>query len=220
MAQYDSSFTGQHNDEYDSRIAALESWQSDINTWKNNLLNTIYPIGSVYNSTTSTLPANTFGGTWTLLNSHKDIICVGSQVIYDNLSGSGNVSKTPFLGAYVYDLIDKVFTNTTCPSGYHPELRMTCQFTTSGDTALQLFLNNISTNSAVTWSGTTYRHMLSTRFFRTSEITQTTTYGYNSNGTNLYYQVTGAGGPWQFWNVTIHGYFVSDSIIYKYKRTA
>ena len=76
MAQYDSNFTGLHNDNYDSRIAALESWQSDINTWKNNLLNIIYPIGSVYNSTTNTSPADTFGETWSLSMNHHMFSCV------------------------------------------------------------------------------------------------------------------------------------------------
>ena len=55
---YNSAFTGAHNDEYDSRITSLSNQVS-------NILNLVYPVGSVYISVNSTSPATLFGGTWT-----------------------------------------------------------------------------------------------------------------------------------------------------------
>lgn len=55
--QYDSSFSGAHNDNYDARLTIIEEWKS-------NFLNTVYPVGSIYMSMSSTNPHDLFGGTW------------------------------------------------------------------------------------------------------------------------------------------------------------
>ena len=54
MANYSSSHTGLQIDNLDTRLTALES----------SLLNSIYPVGSIYLSVNSTNPGTLFGGTW------------------------------------------------------------------------------------------------------------------------------------------------------------
>ena len=41
-------------------------------------------------------------------------------------------------------LVDGVFANTTCPSGYHREYRLTFQGTTGSDTFIYCYINFIS----------------------------------------------------------------------------
>ena len=62
------------------------------------------PIGAIYKSTSNTNPTNFFGGTWTLVHSGYEREQIGSQVIYSNISGNGNVSKTNLIGAYGYNM--------------------------------------------------------------------------------------------------------------------
>ena len=57
MAKYDSSFSGEHTDNYDERLTIIEEW-------KNNFLNTVYPVGSIYMSVNNVSPSTLFGGTW------------------------------------------------------------------------------------------------------------------------------------------------------------
>ena len=49
---YNSSFTGQHNDEYDDRIATLETEYDTritaLENFRQTFLNTVYPIGYIY----------------------------------------------------------------------------------------------------------------------------------------------------------------------------
>ena len=108
------------------------------------------------------------------------IIGVGSQTIYPSLSGNGGVGKTAILGAYNYTLFDGAFSYISPPTGWHKEYRLTFQATTGGDNKITLYLNNIATDSVGTWSGSTFRTMGSSRLFKTSDITLTTTYGYSN----------------------------------------
>ena len=108
------------------------------------------------------------------------IIGIGSQTIYPSLSGNGGAGKTAILGAYNYSLFEGAFNNITVPTGWHKEYRLTFQGTTGGNNEITLYLNNIATESVGTWSGNTFRTIGSSRMFKTSDITLTTTYGYSN----------------------------------------
>lgn len=76
---YNSSFTGQHNDEYDERISTLETeYDARITTLENfrqTFLNTVYPVGSIYISMNETDPGTLFGGTWERISGRFLIGC-------------------------------------------------------------------------------------------------------------------------------------------------
>jgi hypothetical protein len=64
---------------------------SDIYLAKDDLLNKVYPVGSIYMSVNSTSPATLFGGTWAQL---KDRFLLGSGNTYTNGSTGGEASHT------------------------------------------------------------------------------------------------------------------------------
>lgn len=183
-----------------------------------NYFNELYPVGSVYKSTSSSIPFDK--GTWSLIKTEPDRNYIGSQVIYTGASGSRTIEKTSLYGAYSYQLIDGVFANTTCPNGYHREYRLTFQGTTGSDTFIYCYINNIQTNGVRTYSRNTFRTIGASSYFKESDIVLETTEGYSQKGTNFYYAVTGTSSPWEFKNVTIHGYYVSDTTYYYWERTA
>ena len=183
-----------------------------------NYFDELYPIGSIYKTTNNEIPFSK--GTWTKIEESPDRKYIGSQIIHPGLSGNSLVSKTNILGAYGANLYEGIFSHITIPTGYHKEYRLTFQLTTGGDTIITLFLNNISTDGSRTWSGNTYRVFASSDFFKESDIVLEKTHGYTALGTNLKYSVTGSASTWQFWNVTVHGYLVSNEIWYTWERTA
>lgn len=183
-----------------------------------NYFNELYPVGSIYKTISNTIPFSK--GTWIKIAESPDRRCVGSQILHPGLSGSALVSKTNILGAYGTTLYSNIFNHVTIPTGYHKEYRLTFQATCGGNTQIQLFLNNVSTDQGGTWSGNTFRVFSSSGFFKESDIVLETTYGYSNPGTNLKYAVTGSASSWQFWNVTVHGYLASNETWYTWKRTA
>ena len=183
-----------------------------------NYFDELYPIGSVYKTTSNSIPFDK--GTWNLISSSPDRQCVGSQVIYDGTSGSGNVSKTSIYGAYSYRLINGVFDNISIPTGFHREYKLSFQGTTGGGNQIVLYVNNIATSEVQTYSSNTFRVIGSSNYFKESDITLETTKGYSQQGTNLHYLVKGTTSSWDFRNVTITGFIVSDTTYYYWKRTA
>ena len=137
-------------------------------------------------------------------------ICIGSQVLYPSLSGSGTKAKTAFIGAYGNSLINGIFNGITIPSGWHKEFRITYQAHTSKDGQISIYLNNIKAGGVQTWSGDTFRIIGGSNFFKDSDVIQEPTYGYSSSGMNLYYEST-TSSNWAVWNITLHGYLVKDS---------
>ena len=178
------------------------------------------PVGAVYKSTSSTNPTNFFGGTWTLVHSGYERQQIGSQVLYDEISGNGNVGKTNLIGAYNYETISGLFDNITIPSGCHKEYRLTFQARTGGDNKITIYLNNISTSSKGTWSSETFRIIGASKFFKESDLTLETTMGYSNQGCNLKYQVTGTSNYWNIRNISVSGFIVTDAQIYTWRRTA
>lgn len=49
---------------YHSLLLGLFATQDNLNNVVQTVLSTVYPVGSVYISTTETSPANLFGGEW------------------------------------------------------------------------------------------------------------------------------------------------------------
>ena len=72
-------------------------------------LNSIEAVGAIYKSTSNTNPSTIFDGTWTLVHSGYERQQIGTQVLYEGISGSGNVGKTNLIGAYNYELIIGLF---------------------------------------------------------------------------------------------------------------
>ena len=202
----------------DVRIANSSIKMKDVAKTVENYFDELYPIGSVYKTTSNSIPFDK--GTWNLISSSPDRQCVGSQVIYDGTSGSGNVSKTSIYGAYSYRLINGVFDNISIPTGFHREYKLSFQGTTGGGNQIVLYVNNIATSEVQTYSSNTFRVIGSSNYFKESDITLETTKGYSQQGTNLHYLVKGTTSSWDFRNVTITGFIVSDTTYYYWKRTA
>lgn len=203
---------------HDVKISDSDTKLKNVADVVENYFNILYPVGSIYKTTSNTIPFEK--GTWTKISEQPDRISVGSQVIYGGTSGSGNVSKTSVYGAYGYSLIDGVFANTTAPAGYHKEYRLSFQGTTGTGNTIVCYINNIVTSDVLTYSANTFRKIGMSNYFKESDIVLETTKGYSQQGTNLHYAVTGTSGTWAFTDVTIHGFYVSNDTWYTWKRTA
>ena len=82
-----TSISGVDEATVDEKIeAALEPYAQTA-----NLLNLIYPVGSIYMSVNSTSPATLFGGTWEQI---KDCFLLGAGGNYDVLSTGGEATHT------------------------------------------------------------------------------------------------------------------------------
>ena len=178
------------------------------------------PIGSIFKSTSNTNPSTYFDGSWTLVHSGYERQQIGSQVLYGEFSGSGNIGKTNLIGAYSYDTISGIFDNISVPSGCHKEYRITFKARTGGNNQITIYLNNIATSSKGTWSGESFRIIGATKFFKESDITLETTMGYSAQGTNLKYQVSGTANNWNIRYIAVQGFITTDAQIYTWRRTA
>ena len=136
---------------------------------------------------------------------------IGSQVLLTNFSGAGPVNTTKLLGEYNYSLIDGLFKNIEIPTGFHKEYRLTFQGTSQGELSIIMFINNIQTNSIRTWSGTDFREIGATAYFKETDIVLEQAMSYSRNGCNLKYKTEGVSGvAFNIYNATIHGYIVAD----------
>lgn len=182
-------------------------------------LQTIYPIGSIYCSTTNKSPQQFLGGTWTLEWSGKKYIEVASQVLYYGSTRNGS-GTSKVIGAYQYSLIDGIFDRAPAmPSGFHQEYQLSGQVSSSGSNSVKIRLNNIQTDNKGTWSSDTFRQIVKSNFFKKEDITLETTLGYSNPGINLGIVNDGSGDA-RMWSATIHGFYVSNDTYYVWRRTA
>lgn len=198
-----------------------------LKNFKDNIINELYPVGYLYKTTSSTFNPSTAGwkGTWTLVDSSYDTRHVSSQVLHPGLSGTGPIAKTKLIGCYDLNMFNKLYNvSEFAKSGYHIELRVGAMISTADRNYVTLYLNNIKIGTTGTWSGATYRVPILSDSFRPEDITLDTTIGYTYDGVNLCYEVVHSTGAttyrWDFWDVCLHAYMVSDDCIYTWKRTA
>lgn len=76
------------------------TWQvpPDTNTWRplEDILKAVYPVGSIYISTSATNPATIFGfGTWASIGVGRTIVCAGTGYAAAGTGGSTTTSYTP-----------------------------------------------------------------------------------------------------------------------------
>lgn len=62
-----------------STVASLQTKTNNTQTNLNNYWKTIYPVGSIYMSTSSTNPGSIIGGTWILWGSGRVPVCVNAS---------------------------------------------------------------------------------------------------------------------------------------------
>lgn len=100
-----------------------------ITNFKTDLINTLYPIGSIYMSVTSTNPKTLFGGEWTQLE-NRFLLAAGNT--YSNGATGGEATV--------------VLTESTMPAHNHP-------FTGSSVTTSSAGAHNHNIKGGANWSG-------------------------------------------------------------------
>ena len=111
--QYDSNFSGQHNDEYDTRLTIIEEW-------KNNFLNTVYPVGSIYMSVNNVSPSTLFGGTWAPIYSRMLIGAGGlNEANTHNSFGTTAAGTLQFAAGEMGGELQHTLTTAEMPSHSH-----------------------------------------------------------------------------------------------------
>ena len=113
MAKYDSSFSGEHTDNYDERLTIIEEW-------KNNFLNMVYPVGSIYMSVNNVSPSTLFGGTWAPIYSRMLIGAGGlNEGNTHNSFGTTAAGTLQFAAGEMGGELQHTLTTTEMPSHYH-----------------------------------------------------------------------------------------------------
>lgn len=105
---YQSKHTGQN---IDDAITDMQSLQSII-------LNTVYPVGSLYTSFNSTSPANIIGGTWVQIQ-NCFLMAAGSSYAIGTSGGSATHTHTS--AAHTHTTAGHTLTVSEMPSHRHDE---------------------------------------------------------------------------------------------------
>lgn len=113
-----------------NRVSDLESGSSSVT--KSDVVDWIYPVGSIYISVNSTSPANLFGGSWTQL---RDKFLLGAGNTYTNGSTGGSATQR--------------LSTANLPSHTHPQYVAT----TGGSTSANLDYTSYSTSAKVAAQG-------------------------------------------------------------------
>lgn len=78
---------------YQDTTSTVNFWQLYDKTHKSELIDLIYPVGSIYMSVNSTSPATLFGGTWSQLQD-RFLLGAGSAYTNGNTGGATTVTLT------------------------------------------------------------------------------------------------------------------------------
>lgn len=141
-----------------------------------------------------------------------DAILIGTQPLYDysKMTSSGTTS---LLGAYNYWLLGGIFDNTAIPIGYERAYKISAQISTSGSNTGKIILNNIESSATSTWSGSTFRKIVSTKIFKESELKFEDVFNFETDtrkGLNLKISNEGS-GTLEVWNISLHAYLVKKT---------
>ena len=200
------------------------------NTTSGSMFLKVYPVGSIYISTSSENPGNIYGGTWELLWSDYDYKYIASQVDYPEYSSTTTAGATDtknISGAY-----SKLFTNLENyfeeQNGYKYKYRFSFSGSTTNNISMYLKINNVRvTDELTTWSVKDFRAPnISNKFYELGSDIKALSLaslrpGYNGDG--YIYQIvsnTVSSGDYYAWDITKHLYLVSNDKFYKWKRTA
>lgn len=119
---YQSKYSGF---EIDNKLDQVDNINSNLNNKLNSadLLNKVYPVGSIYMSYNSTSPASLFGGTWTQI---KDKILMSAGDTYTGGSTGGSATHTHTSAAHTHTInghthstANHTLTVAQIPSHYH-----------------------------------------------------------------------------------------------------
>lgn len=79
-------------DHFNDLVDYLQNQGIDtLQTWRQNVLKTVYPVGSIYTSTSSASPAGLFGGTWEQIQG-RFLLAAGSGYSAGATGGSANAT--------------------------------------------------------------------------------------------------------------------------------
>lgn len=159
-----------------------------------NIVDLVHPIGSVVEFVNDVDPNSAIGGVWNSLGVVKDRRVISNRIIQ---FFHANLGPQPggqhFLGSYNYTFLDDMLLNKNgtqidVPSGWHVEYKMSAEVSTSNQVKVALFINNISTSYANTWSGDTFHLTVSTDYFLRDDVKLQNTVNYpQQQGINFGY---------------------------------
>lgn len=133
---YQSKHTGTT---IDNAITDMQSLQSII-------LNTVYPVGSLYTSFNSTSPANIVGGTWVQIQ-NCFLMAAGSSYAIGTSGGSATHTHTS--AAHTHTTAGHTLTEAEMPNHFHPGL----YWQDPGNMSYVVTLNSGTYGYKLSWSG-------------------------------------------------------------------
>ena len=110
------------------------------------ILNMIYPVGSIYMSVNNVSPATFIGGTWTALT---DRVLIGAGSSYSVNATGGATSHTHTSAAHTHTTAGHTLTVNEMPSHVHPGL----YWYNPGDMSYVITLNNGTYGYHLSWNG-------------------------------------------------------------------
>lgn len=121
-------------------LVSIEELSNDIaNLVKSNILNSCYPVGSIYMSMDSTSPSTLFGGTWDQLDEGK--VLIGCNATYPAGSTGGEFTHTLTTAEM------PSHSHTTSSAGAHTHgggsLNASGTFTSVGDSCSGIFSRSV-----------------------------------------------------------------------------
>lgn len=189
----------------------------------NEIMENIYPVGTIYKTTQNINPSELFGGEWENLYADYEYVYTGSQVLSNE--ESVEIGKTEVkIMAYEEKLFARIWPDkmadykrkwTRC-------IRISAEMTT-GNAEAQLYLNDVLMFREQTWSGTDYRishasYILPISDIPPKQLSNTAYTGGPGYEIKIAYASTATFRAGVFYAITAHGYYRSPDKMYIWKR--